>query len=258
MLKIRILVFLLVLLLLGFFVRNLDWHKAFTSLQQLGFRFLWLLLVTAAGYVCATVGWRYCMIDSGKALSIKDLFLVRQVGEAVSFIQPTSAVGGEAVKIFLLRQQTVNPATLIAAAFVSRTGMFLAQVLLFFMSSIGRSTVTFQLPDSIARVWPWLAGLAVLLLLIRFQRFFSAMAAIARTATQMGHALNSYQYPTGTRLAGMENLDPQQPAGISAGYAVFCALLGNRLHGTVAHPALPGNGHLAPTCRNDQHRRCLL
>ncbi|MBL7783098.1 MAG: flippase-like domain-containing protein [Saprospiraceae bacterium] len=169
--RLRLVFLLLVLLLLGFFVRNLDWQKAIASLHQLGFRFVWLLLVTGAGYVCATVGWRYCMGDSGKSLSVKGLFLVRQVGEAVSFIQPTSAVGGEAMKIFMLRRQAVNPATLIAAAFVSRTGMFLAQAVLFFISSIGSSMFLFQLSDSMAGTGAWLAGVAVFIGLIGYRRF---------------------------------------------------------------------------------------
>lgn len=168
----RLLLLILVLLLFGFFIRNLDWQKAFTSLQQLGFRFIWILLITATGYACATLGWRYCMGVSGKKLSINGLFLIRQAGEAISFIQPTSAVGGEAVKIILLQQKGINPATLIAAAFVSRTGMVLAQVLLFFVSSIGSSMFAFQAPDSMAGAWPWLAGLTVLVLLILYRHFF--------------------------------------------------------------------------------------
>ncbi len=170
--RLRLLLLIFVLLLFGFFIRNLDWQKAFASLQQLGFRFLWLLLITAVGYACATLGWRYCMGEPGKVLSVKSLFLIRQAGEAVSFIQPTSAVGGEAVKIILLQQKGINPATLIAAAFVSRTGMVLAQVLLFFVSSIGSSMFSFQLPDTMAGAWPWLAGLTGLVLLIRRRRFF--------------------------------------------------------------------------------------
>ncbi len=126
----KILLVIVILISLFFFVRATDMEQVMISMRQVGYRFLILILVTFAAAFLATIGWRYCMGEPGKKLSLWELFLIRVVGEGVGLINPTSVVGGEAVKVFLLREKEIEQKTVVASALISRTLMVLTQLLL--------------------------------------------------------------------------------------------------------------------------------
>ena len=192
----RISILLLILLCFGFFIRSMDLSKVADAIRHLGYRFGWLLLATFAGYFFATVGWQFCMGMQGKQLSLNKLFLVRQIGEAVSVINPTNAVGGEAMKMYLLRGTSVSQATLLTAALVSRTLMVVAQVVLFLVTAAVLKGPALQLPGSFTSVFIAGAFLIATILLVKYRDFFRKQML----HTRWGRKLASRAAPAKARL----------------------------------------------------------
>lgn len=132
----RILLVVTIVLSLVLFVRATDMQQVMASMQQVGFKFVILLFVTFLASFFATIGWKYCMGEPGKNLSLWDLFFIRVVGEAVGLVNPTSVVGGEAVKVFLLREKEIEQKTVLASILISRVLMALTQLLLFVFAAV--------------------------------------------------------------------------------------------------------------------------
>lgn len=128
----KVVILIIVLLCLGFFVQATDWHLAAQSLQDFGYRFVYLILITGFAYLLATIGWKYCLGEDAKKVKLTDLFIIRHLGEMLSIINPASVIGGEAFKVYLLQQKGLENAKIIASVLVSRVLMAITQLLLFF------------------------------------------------------------------------------------------------------------------------------
>src|SRR3989449_98781 len=79
--------------------------------------------------LCDALGWRVVLRAFGVAQPFARLWLERLAGEAVNSVAPTG-MGGEPVKILLLRADGVRGSAAAAAVVTSRTGLILAQSLL--------------------------------------------------------------------------------------------------------------------------------
>ncbi|WP_442590050.1 lysylphosphatidylglycerol synthase transmembrane domain-containing protein [Pedobacter sp. AW31-3R] len=132
--KINIIIALCILCCLLIFIGTTDFEKVFSSIRQVGYRFVLLLLVTFIAYYLGALSWKYCLgKDSGSLSSIR-LFLIRHTGETVSLINPASLAGGEAVKALLLKDDNIGKDTVIASILGSRVIMIVTQLLLFVMA----------------------------------------------------------------------------------------------------------------------------
>jgi glycosyltransferase 2 family protein len=112
------------------FVQSIDMHKVVTSLQQVGYCFLYLLLVTFCAYWMAIIAWSLCMGKESQKVSFVRLFLIRHVGETISTINPTSIVAGEALKMYLLSKKGVSRQTILLSVLISRLLMIITQILI--------------------------------------------------------------------------------------------------------------------------------
>ncbi|MBE9582931.1 flippase-like domain-containing protein [Mucilaginibacter sp. JRF] len=125
----KILIIVAILICAWVFLRHTDLNKVGSSLQQVGYHFIWLLLSSACSYICGTMAWRYCMGADGKRIKLAQLFWIRHVGETVGVINPTSIVAGEAMKIYLLRDHQIEKPVVITSVLLSRVLMMVTQLL---------------------------------------------------------------------------------------------------------------------------------
>ncbi|MCD8740410.1 flippase-like domain-containing protein [Mucilaginibacter roseus] len=125
----KFLLIIIVLICAWFFIRHTDFKKVGQSLQQVGTHFLWLLVASACSYTCGTIAWRYCMGADGRSVNLFHLFWVRHVGETVGIINPASIVAGEALKVYLLRDSTIEKQTVITSVLLSRVLMMATHLL---------------------------------------------------------------------------------------------------------------------------------
>lgn len=126
---IKITLSLVVLLCLGFFVRATDWSAVRASVQQVGLNFLVLLLTTCLSAWLGAVGWRYCLPKTAAAtVSGWQLFWIRQFGENVAILNPASMIGGEAAKIYMLRDLGMAQRTALHSIVLSRAILIVSQI----------------------------------------------------------------------------------------------------------------------------------
>jgi uncharacterized protein (TIRG00374 family) len=94
-----------------------------------------------------TLGWRFAFLRDGVAF--RTLFTARLAGEAFNLVTPTAAVGGEAVKAWLLRG-VVPLAASVPSVIVAKTTIVLAQGLFLLLgvvlawSSTPRGSILFR------------------------------------------------------------------------------------------------------------------
>ncbi|MCC6279061.1 MAG: flippase-like domain-containing protein [Saprospiraceae bacterium] len=180
----KIFILLVILVSFGFFIRATDMAKVMSSMQQVGFRFVWLIVVTFLGYLFGTIGWKYCMGPQGAHLRLKDLFFIRHIGETVSIINPTSVVGGEAMKVFLLQDQGVERKVLITSVLISRVIMALTQVVLFLLAGafllLQDERFSSQISWTTIGLYLLLASVSILVLVLKPKRLLRNAALRTR------------------------------------------------------------------------------
>jgi hypothetical protein len=115
---------------LAIFIQETDLKKALELISAIGYRFYLLLFITFIAYLLGTLSWQYTMGSDLKKVSLTRLFLIRHVGETVAWFNPTSIVGGDALKGVLLAKYDIDKKTVLLSVLLSRIIMILSQLLL--------------------------------------------------------------------------------------------------------------------------------
>ncbi len=116
--------------LCGWLLRQVDPRTVAEGFQKIGWLLPLALTPYLAVYVSDTLGWRFSFGSRGPAgVSFLNLFRIRWCGESLNNLVPSAYVGGEALKIFLLRKLGVGVREATAAAVVSKCVQTLAQIL---------------------------------------------------------------------------------------------------------------------------------
>ncbi|MXV16351.1 lysylphosphatidylglycerol synthase transmembrane domain-containing protein [Hufsiella ginkgonis] len=117
------------LVLLAVFLRHTDFQSVGASLSLVGYRFSALLLTTFAAYFLGTISWKYCLGDKSGEISATRLFFVRHIGETAALLNPAGMVGGEAVKVLLLKDHGIAAKSATASIVMARVIMVITQLL---------------------------------------------------------------------------------------------------------------------------------
>jgi uncharacterized protein (TIRG00374 family) len=104
----------------GAHLRSLGWSAALVPFP--------FLLV----YAIDAFGWQLSFGRKGAGVGYATLLKIRWAGEAINYILPTAYVGGEAVKVYLLRKRGVAPTFSGPTAVVSKSCQTLAMVMFIF------------------------------------------------------------------------------------------------------------------------------
>lgn len=210
---------------LAWFVREVDWPETGRLLARLG---PWAPLVFVPYvfvYLVDTLGWRICFPD-GRGISFHRFFRTRWAGEAVNNVIPSGAIGGEAVKVLLLRRRGIPGGEGTAAAVVSKTAQTLAQLAYLVLSAvIWLNLGTAPEPFRWAMLGLLAAVTAALALAFWIQRrgVMATAASIAGWAGRFGERLRA-------RLVSLRDLDERivgfyrrHPRRFRAAVAVYFA-----------------------------------
>ncbi len=122
--------------LLVFFVRQVDLEEVFKSLEQVGWKFLYILLVTYTAYFMATVAWALCIDRPSTDIPLFRLFNYRLVGETLALINPTNIIAGEASKVYMLEQLGIEKEAGLVSIMLSRILIILSSLLLLILAMI--------------------------------------------------------------------------------------------------------------------------
>lgn len=145
----KIALIVIILLCFGFFIRATDWSGVLESVQKVGVNFLFLLFITYISAWLGVLGWRYCLPKESKAVSGLQLFWIRMIGENIAILNPTSMIGGEAAKIYMLTDLGVNRRQALHSIILSRAIMIISQIFMLSIAGISFLSLTIH-----AFSWP--------------------------------------------------------------------------------------------------------
>jgi len=111
--------------LLIFLVRKIGWHTILDNIEALGWRFLPILCISGLGYVFYTIAWMQFLGRLGDGIGFFELFRIKISGEAVNTLTPANFIGGDPMRIYLLKK-SFKTAEGAASVVVDRTLQMLA------------------------------------------------------------------------------------------------------------------------------------
>ncbi|QNL49463.1 flippase-like domain-containing protein [Olivibacter sp. SDN3] len=127
---IKILFVLSIVLSLGIFIVRTDLHLVRLSLLAIKWRFVWLILITFLAYFLGTIAWKLCLGKEGRSVSLFHLYWIRLISETVSMFNPSSIIGGELLKVELVKPYITQENTIINSVIISRLLTISSQLLM--------------------------------------------------------------------------------------------------------------------------------
>ena len=121
------------LVLLAVLFRQVGVKEVAAHVRELGWSSAWILAPYAAGALLDCAGWACALNALGAPIPLARLYLIRLAGEAVNQLTPAGAVGGEPVKMYLLKLQGVSTDKAVASLVIARTALTVAQVVFILM-----------------------------------------------------------------------------------------------------------------------------
>jgi len=122
------------------------------DLRRVGAKLLFLVALGAVTFFFDTLGWRFAIPRDERRVPFASLFAMRIAGDAVNYVTPSAAVGGELVRIALLRRfVAATPA--IASVVLLVVTQFFSQVI--FVAA----GIVYCLPRLLAGRWAALAAI---------------------------------------------------------------------------------------------------
>jgi glycosyltransferase 2 family protein len=166
-----------------------DPGRVWEVVRSLGWWAPLLLLPYGVVYVVDTGGWRFAFgRDWPRHLTFGQLLRIRWAGEAVNNLVPSGYLGGEAVKVYLLRKAGVSGWTGATSVVVSKTVQILAQVMFI---GLGAFLGGMHLPaGSPVRQAMWsVAGLALVVLVVligmQYYGFLKTVGRLSRLSRRL-------------------------------------------------------------------------
>jgi putative membrane protein len=180
----RLLLVALGLALFGWFVHRAGPGEILRALQSLNGWAPLVLAPYALVYLWDTLGWHFAFAAATPhRLPFRALFRVRWAGETVNNVFPSATIGGEAVKVYLLRKRRVPVMVGTASVVTGKTVQTLAQVMFI---ALGALAALPHLPAGSPVRYGTMAiaavafGLVGLLFWLQSHGMFSTLVAVLR------------------------------------------------------------------------------
>lgn len=170
-------------ILFAWYLSRADLPAVGAALARLGWLAPVALVPYLVVYVVDCAGWRLCL-PAGLRVPFFTLFRIRWAGESVNNVLPSAYVGGEAVKVHLLRKRGVPAASGASSAVVSKSAQSVAQLFFILLAALALLRLGVNQPGLRLAMALVLGGGAVALAVIFWiQRrgVFACLLGVART-----------------------------------------------------------------------------
>lgn len=203
----RSLKYLLGLITLSFlvvFLRKVDFAIVLSEVLQVRWWMLAILISSLGAYILATKAWQISFgLPKAITPSLDRLFVIRQLGETMTLINPTNIVGGELSKLYMLKSAGFTSSENEASIVLSRSLIILSYIFL------GIATLIISLVQFENRgVAVWMSIIAI----IATMAFFGLFYFLTSHRLILYHMLKrGLSWLTGPRIeqfiSGMKNLN---------------------------------------------------
>jgi glycosyltransferase 2 family protein len=130
------------LALFGWFVHRIGADTISRAFATLGWSAPLILLPYALVYLFDTLGWRLCFRRAlPKAITFGTLFRIRWAGESLNNVVPSAYLGGEAVKVYLLRKLGLPVADGAESVIIGKTAQVLSEVIFIALGAVAGSAI---------------------------------------------------------------------------------------------------------------------
>jgi len=182
---VSLLFFFLGLYLLFGLIHKFGYASLKITFQRLGYEVIFVLFFPLTWFWAHTRGWYKILEEIQEHVSFFTLLLIRLAGEAVNTLTPISWMGGDPVRVFMLKNRM--PTTLSAASVVlDRTMQSLAILLLLFFSLLV-ATIQLQLPPAWNMLFPLLTlGMALLIMWVIHRQHRGIFLFLAKGLKRIG------------------------------------------------------------------------
>lgn len=157
----------------AFLIWNIGLSEVFKYVRQIGWHAPLLVLPYVGVALCDAKGWMYAIPPTSPARTtpLWRIALARLAGEAINNLTPTANVGGEPVKVYMLRAHGLTTDAGLASVVAAKTALTVSQI----------AFILLGLPFFLYRLgwvqdWWWILGLlfgvafGFVLMLVRWQR----------------------------------------------------------------------------------------
>ncbi|MBI4211449.1 MAG: flippase-like domain-containing protein, partial [Deltaproteobacteria bacterium] len=134
------------IILFAFVVRSVGLAVIWQNILAVRWAFLAVLAISAIWYILYAEGWRLFLKDSQDHIGLLDLFRIKIIGEAINTLTPVNFIGGDPLRIYLLKKHGVPVAEGAASVVVDRTVHILASMIILLFGL----TITFLNVDRFA------------------------------------------------------------------------------------------------------------
>lgn len=135
-----------------------------THTRQMGLRFINLIFISFLAYAMATLAWLYCYRTVPLLRRFGSFFMVRQIGETLSILNPTGIIGGDALRSVLIDDKRSSKET-ISSVTASRGLLWMSYLLVCVLGALIAGAL-------IEQASIYLTGIIVLILLSLFYFLF--------------------------------------------------------------------------------------
>jgi uncharacterized protein (TIRG00374 family) len=116
-------------ILLILFLREIDYALLWAQIDVFGFRILGVIAISFVAYLCGALAWMFSINKVIQPQYLGRFFIVRQIGEALTTVNPTGVIAGDAIKIYLMSKVGYNPSEISQSVIVSRLLTWVAYLL---------------------------------------------------------------------------------------------------------------------------------
>lgn len=117
------------LIVLCLLVWNIGPRNIYEATSRLGLTTLVLILIpSVVMYVIEAYGWKVVLGQAAQRVPFWGLMTIRTAGEVVNMTTPTAYLGGEPLKVYLLKKYHVSVADGAASVVIAKTTMTIAEV----------------------------------------------------------------------------------------------------------------------------------
>ncbi|MDR2282477.1 MAG: flippase-like domain-containing protein [Sphingobacterium sp.] len=173
----KVAIILIAIVSIGLFIAHTDFITLKKQLQQVGFQFIYILLLTFTAYFIGTIAWWLCLGRQRKNTSLFQLFAIRQVGETLALYNPTSVIAGDLLKAQLLKPYGISQEVALKSVTSSRITATLSQISLFIIAMIWLLANSGHSPQSKELTWI-ISGTITILLLIKIALFIALSRSV--------------------------------------------------------------------------------
>lgn len=126
----------IVLSLIAKFISSIDFDQLKRYIYDMPGMLLGVIGVSFLAYLCASWAWQLCLGEERHKTSIREIFMIRNVGEMLSLFNPTSIVAGESLKAIYLNKKGIDKKKGISSILLSRVLIILSAIFLIIISTV--------------------------------------------------------------------------------------------------------------------------